>query len=255
MMAQIEEVLNSDAGSLMAELAIAKLARPPAWRRRRDQRHPEILTAAREVIEEGGYEGAFLARVARRASVSEATLYKYFAGKQDLVSQVIGAWMGENLDRLEVELAAIDTIRAQLQLLAASHLYTMRAAPGLHRLIYSVFRWSPDYLGSTLHSLNQRYARRVETAFNDAIARGELSRDIDGRLARDMFFGGLEHVGWRMVYDVRSLDIDKATGALVRQIITGLAAGQADVSAVPLVSRLEKAVAGLEAHLSTLDLD
>ena len=40
--------------------------REPAWRRRKAQRGPEILVAAREVFEESGFEGASLAEVGRR---------------------------------------------------------------------------------------------------------------------------------------------------------------------------------------------
>src|SRR3990172_2332194 len=61
-------------------------------RRPREQREREILAAAREVFSERGFAGASVAEIARRADVAEATVYQCFAGKQDLLVQVLRAF-------------------------------------------------------------------------------------------------------------------------------------------------------------------
>jgi TetR/AcrR family transcriptional regulator, fatty acid metabolism regulator protein len=223
--------------------------REPAWRRRKAQRGPEILVAAREVFEESGFEGASLAEVGRRADVSEATVYKYFNNKQDLVRQVIRGWMEPYLEQLERELRLLDSARSRLTFLAGRHLDAMHAAPGLHRLVYRELRWS-DYQGSALHRLNQRYSDIVKWIFAEAMASGELRDDLDPRLARDMLFGGLEHVGWRMVFDGQSGDIEAAAHALIGNILIGLAASGArgEDAQHRIVERLETIVERLDAH-------
>jgi AcrR family transcriptional regulator len=229
--------------------ALSKSEGQPAWRRRKAQRGPEILVAAREVFEESGFEGASLAEVGRRADVSEATVYKYFNNKQDLVRQVIRGWMEPYLDGLERELRLLDSARSRLTFLAGRHLDAMHQAPGLHRLVYRELRWS-DYQGSALHQLNQRYSGIVKWIFAEAMARGELRADLDPRLARDMLFGGLEHVGWRMVFDGQSGDIEAAAHALIGHILTGMAAPGPGGDEVQhrIVERLETIVERLGAQ-------
>src|ERR1700712_5200922 len=65
----------------------------PAWHRQKPHREPEILMAARTLLEQRGYENTSMADIARAANVSEATVYKYFEHKRALMTQVLHAWM------------------------------------------------------------------------------------------------------------------------------------------------------------------
>jgi AcrR family transcriptional regulator len=68
--------------------AVAK--RPnPRWRRRKDARPEEILTAALEVFADRGFAATKLEDVARRAGVTKGTIYLYFANKETLFKALI----------------------------------------------------------------------------------------------------------------------------------------------------------------------
>jgi AcrR family transcriptional regulator len=47
-----------------------------------------LLTAARELIEEGGYGAASVLAIADRAGVAAGTLYRHFASKEELFVEV-----------------------------------------------------------------------------------------------------------------------------------------------------------------------
>ena|SRR5258705_2050207 len=65
-------------------------ARPhPRWRRRKDARPEEIITAALEVFAERGFSATKLEDVARRAGVTKGTIYLYFANKEALFKALI----------------------------------------------------------------------------------------------------------------------------------------------------------------------
>ena len=57
--------------------------------RRLAARHAAIIAAAREVASEGGMAAVQIAAVARRAGIAAGTVYRYFAGKTDLIAAVI----------------------------------------------------------------------------------------------------------------------------------------------------------------------
>jgi AcrR family transcriptional regulator len=63
-------------------------------RKRRDLRQ-RILEAALFLVQERGYEETVLSDVAEAAEIAEATLYRYFSSKEDLLAEISAALMGE----------------------------------------------------------------------------------------------------------------------------------------------------------------
>lgn len=80
---------------------------PPRWRRRKDARPQEIVTAAMEVFAERGFAAARLEEVAARAGVSKGTLYLYFPSKDELFKAVIRAAILPNLEQAEAMVASV----------------------------------------------------------------------------------------------------------------------------------------------------
>jgi AcrR family transcriptional regulator len=216
----------------------------PAWRRRKESRAPEILSAARQVFEATGYEHSSVAEIAVLAGVSEATVYKYFDSKRELVNRVIEAWMAPLMDVLEADVGKRQGAIERLRLLAVRHLTEMDRAPGLHRLVYRELRWE-GYAGSPFHRLNQRYAHLVEGVVADGVKAGEIRAEVDPRMVRDLFFGGLEHAGWRMVATGSKLDIVSLAESLTSHLFLGIAPKSGDEA----MERLAKLVDRLEGKL------
>lgn len=61
----------------------------PRWKRRKDARPEEIVTAALEEFVERGFAATRLEDVARRAGVTKGTLYLYFKNKEALFKAVV----------------------------------------------------------------------------------------------------------------------------------------------------------------------
>lgn len=61
----------------------------PRWRRRKDARPDEILSAALEVFADRGFAVTKLEDVARRAGVTKGTIYLYFANKEALFKALV----------------------------------------------------------------------------------------------------------------------------------------------------------------------
>src|ERR1700730_16226294 len=65
------------------------VAPKPRWRRRKNARPEEILTAALEVFADRGFAATKLEDVARRAGVTKGTIYLYFENKEALFKALI----------------------------------------------------------------------------------------------------------------------------------------------------------------------
>ncbi|RYY44302.1 MAG: TetR/AcrR family transcriptional regulator [Sphingomonadales bacterium] len=194
--------------------------RPVAWRRRKDRRAPEILERARALIEEEGAADVSMARIAKAAGVSEATVYNYFENKQDLVNQVLRAWAQPFIDTLTAELAPLTELRSRLVLIAIRYLRSMEQTPRLHRVFYTEIRWA-NYRGSEIHKLNNRFVRSIMDTIGHGIVQGELDGATDPAMFRDMLFGGLEHIAQRTLFAGRTLDIEAEAARYVDLMLLG----------------------------------
>lgn len=160
-----------------------------------EARIAELMSAAREVLREVGFDRFLPAEVARRCGVSEALVYRYFPTKRDLLTRVVEEWFAEIL-AVEPEVDKHEGTYERLRYLIASGLAVVRAEPTLTRYLFLELRQAADYKGSSAYQLNKRFTSIVERVLRDAIAAGEFRADIDVHLLRDMIFGAIEHRTW-----------------------------------------------------------
>ena len=221
----------------------------PAWRRRKAFREPEILEAARALVEGQGMRDTSMADIAAKAGVSEATVYKYFPNRRELVARVISDWMVPNIERMTREAGRIEGTAERLKLLILINFRDMAENPGMHELVYRELHWE-DYYGSAVHRLNQRYAHLVDSIIADGQRIGDVRTDIVAEYARDMFFGAIQHIGERTLLNKRPLNIEAAADAVARQLLAGI--GVSDASSTAALSEVTSRLERVAAELSTV---
>jgi TetR/AcrR family fatty acid metabolism transcriptional regulator len=210
----------------MANLDKHAEAEPPAWKRRKDFRPQEILAAARQLMEEEGTRATSMAKIAKLAGVSEATVYKYYDSKQELINQVLIDWATPFVERLTSELRHITDLRSQLRLIAARFMRSIEETPRFHRVFYQELRWE-DYAGTALHKLNSTFAQTVVDAVQRAKDAGLVREGVDPVMIRDMMFGGLEHIAMRTSFVGRPLNVDTEVERYVDVLLSGISADPA----------------------------
>lgn len=194
-------------------------------RRRKSVRRAEILAAAREVFSDKPFEAASVSEIARRAGCVEGTLYTYFLNKRDLFDSVLADFYDHLIADIEPRFDAIADTQARLCFLVARHLRIALDDPAVGRLIAREVRGQGGYFGSKLHTLNRRYSRFLLTTLADGVARGELRADLDAGLARDLLFGGLEHVVMNQLDRRKPFDPDELAARIVAMVLQGWRAG------------------------------
>lgn len=234
----------------MAQLDRNAAADAPAWKRRKDFRPQEILAAARQLLEEEGTKTVSMAKIAKLAGVSEATVYKYYDSKQELINQVLIDWAAPFVERLTSELRHITELRSQLRLIAVRFMRSMEETPRFHRLFYQELRWE-DYAGTALHKLNHVFAHTVVEAVQRAQQAGEVRPDVDPVMIRDMMFGGLEHVAMRTSFIGRPLDIDTEAKRYVDVLLSGVLAAPTEPSRPSEADRLSALIDRMQAVLDS----
>jgi AcrR family transcriptional regulator len=214
---------------------------------RRLRRAAEILSAAREVFLEKGFERASVGEIAARVGVVEGLVYTYYPTKRDLLNEVLRGLYEPLIQDIADSFARIQGLRSRLRYLVWRHLRVYVEEPGLSRLALHEVRTSPDYFQSVLHDLQVHYTAFLLQTVREAVAQGELPAGTDDEMVRSLVYGGIEHRMWSQLYGRGSIDIeataDSTTAMLLRGLLPVPASPVADNDIERRLARLERIVA------------
>ena len=227
----------------MAEEAVNRTA---VRRLPRDQRVAAILQNARIVLRERGYENFLTSEVAELCGVSEATVYKYFSTKRDLLIQVAESWfeefLGESLPPIRQ-----NTFRDRLLHVIWHSLSLIRREPALTRFVLMELRADANYRQMRIYDLNRQISARVMDVVAEGARQGAVRPEIPMKLIRDMIFGAIEHQTWAYLRGEGDFSVEDSAAGIADVIYAGISAhqtGETDLDRV--VGRLEKVAAALE---------
>ena len=100
----------------------------------RQRAYRAILDAALEVAAEGGFHAASMRKVAERAGVSKALIFKYFASKAELLRALVASSL-TGAQQSFAHAATVDTPRERLEALIGTGFDFVREHPDFWRLI------------------------------------------------------------------------------------------------------------------------
>tara|TARA_B100001113_G_scaffold215324_1_gene176595 strand:- start:2645 stop:3286 length:642 start_codon:yes stop_codon:yes gene_type:complete len=192
-----------------------------SWKRRKDARPPEIIRASKKILEEKGIKGLSMMKISKAAGVSEATLYKYFNDKNDLLNQVYIDWAEPFIEKMEADIRDISDLHSSLLFIAIRYLEGMKSAPKLHIILFRELRWN-NYIGSPIHEMNKRYSSLIKKVFDRGVDNKEILSSTNFNIFRDQYLGGLEHIGIRKVLTSKNINIGKVSSELVNNLLTGI---------------------------------
>lgn len=131
--------------------------------RRLAARRDAILTAARAAAAEGGMAAVQIAPVAARAGIAAGTVYRYFPGKTELISELVTAAAREHIAAMR---RAAETAPGPLSALAAAiTTFAMRALQA-RRLAWALMAEPAE---SHIAAARLDYHRAIATEFEDRI--------------------------------------------------------------------------------------
>jgi len=213
--------------------------RTSARRLPRDQRVAAILQMARTVLRERGGEQFLTSEVAERCGTSEATIYKYFPTKRELMIQMAESWFDEFLAE-DYPARASGTLRDRLYQAIWWSLSSIRREPALTRFVLMELRADPNYRQMRIYQQNREIVGRVMSIMEDGRTEGLLRDDVPRRLVRDMIFGAIEHQTWAYLRGEGDFSVDESAEWITEVILRGTA------SQSPTGNTLSDAVAMLE---------
>jgi AcrR family transcriptional regulator len=178
-----------------------------------------ILRVARDLVSEGGWSAAVIANVAAAAGIATGTVYRYFASKSDLYSEVLSRVSQREVDVLREIASSPGSPIDRLQ--AAVSTFVQRALLN-PRLAYALI---VEPCERAIDEVRLRYRAAVSEVILSIIAEGQaqhvLRDDIPADIAATVVVGGFME---GLIGPLSPVNADSAESKLRRkQATAGLA--------------------------------
>jgi len=190
------------------------------------QRRAQIVAAAIDTIAELGYARASLGRIAARIGISRGLISYHFAGKDELMSEVVREVLEEGRAYMTRRILAHSTGPEMLRAYIESNLAYLREHPSGAFAIVEIARNGVTAVGQPRFSSYDvddavRALAHLLSGFQDA---GQFRADFDPRAIAIAIRGAIDAASRRLISDPQ-FDIDSYAREIVRvfEVATGVA--------------------------------
>jgi TetR/AcrR family fatty acid metabolism transcriptional regulator len=153
-----------------------------------------IINSAKSLFAEQGYQKTTIVDISRQAGLSEAALYEYFHGKEDLLLTIPDLWVSELLRDLDEQLFGIKGAVNKLRKYLWWYMRRVEQAPLDAKIVYLFLKTNANFLNTEVYSnVKNLYSYLVEI-FEEGRKTGEMKPELNPRLARDVFVGTMDHM-------------------------------------------------------------
>jgi len=179
-----------------------------------------ILTAVRELYATKGSRGTTTREIADRAGVNEATVFRHFGTKQQLIAAMLDHFSGvTNFPEIIEHIRALPTIEAQLRSLGMAAVEAIRRKHDLIKISMAEELTNPEGHSCAWRAPNEA-RRRLTQFFGEKVEAGELRGQPEwlARIFMSLFFS---LVLARGIWDDESEAPERAVTTMVDIFLNG----------------------------------
>lgn len=146
----------------------------------------QVVDAAIEEFQEGGFTRANMDRIAERAQVSKRTLYNYFPSKEALFLEIIERIGSLFADDGPCDFDPGENVSVQLERLTRrlARPYANADAVRMGRLVIGEWMRNPDLIGGMMAQIEK--TSPVDAFFASALEAGAIDREVAETTAADL---------------------------------------------------------------------
>ncbi len=188
-----------------------------AWERRKKDRPTEILDSTISILSKDGYTKLSMKRVAKEAGVSEATIFKYFEDKEDLIDKCYYRVGLEVVSQFEKDTQANNNLYDSLQHIARTNFLRLKS----NQNIWDIFTHDINQRirkNSQVYKCKKRYETLLTKLIVTAQKNKELIASVNPRTILNMFFGPIEYIAIKYRMYGEDFDIDENVNDIVNTI-------------------------------------
>ena len=156
-----------------------------------------IIRAAIKLFAEQGYEKATIAEISKIAGLSDAGIYEYFQGKEDLLLTIPDVWVTNAIQELEEQLFGIFGSFNKLRKFLWWYLRYIEREPMTAKVVFLFLKTNSNFMNTNVYSNVKAFYSSLLKIFEEGRDSGEMKKDLNPYIARAIFLGTIEHMAIR----------------------------------------------------------
>jgi TetR/AcrR family fatty acid metabolism transcriptional regulator len=153
-----------------------------------------IIASAKKLFADQGYQKTTIMDISRQAGLSDAALYEYFNGKEDLLLTIPDLWVSELIPDLERQLFGIKGAVHKLRKFLWWYCRRVEEAPLDAKIVYLHLKTNAKFMDTDVYSNVKVLYSYLLDIFEQGRKDGEIRKEVDSRIARSIFIGTMEHI-------------------------------------------------------------
>ncbi|MDY0220515.1 MAG: TetR/AcrR family transcriptional regulator [Desulfobacterium sp.] len=182
----------------------------------------KIMKALAKLLKTKNFHSITTAQIAAQAGVTEGLIYKYFKDKRDLLYEVLNDHFKSFL--VGIDRAINDEISslARLSIIIKTTIESYAANRVFARILLIEVRNNPDYFNCDAYSLVRIYAATILEIIRQGQGNGEINRDVDPYVFRQVILGAIEHACLGQVLFGSTMDTTQVSDEISRILFKGV---------------------------------
>jgi len=158
-----------------------------------------IINSAKGLFADQGYQKTTIVDISRQAGLSEAALYEYFQGKEDLLLTIPDLWVSQLIKDLDEQLFGIKGAFNKLRKYLWWNIRRIEQSPLDAKIVYLFLKTNANFMKTEVYSNVKTLYSYLVDIFEEGRATGEMKPDLNPYLARDIFIGTMDHIVTRWI--------------------------------------------------------
>jgi TetR/AcrR family fatty acid metabolism transcriptional regulator len=166
-----------------------------------------IINSAKKLFADQGFQKTTVVDISKQAGLSEAALYEYFQGKEDLLLAIPHLWVSELIKDLEDQLFGVKGAFNRLRKYLWWNMRRIEQAPLDAKIVYLFLKTNANFMNTEVYSNVKTLYSYVLEIFEEGRKTGEMKQSLNPFLARDIFIGTMDHIVTRWLLKDRSYSL------------------------------------------------
>ena len=188
-----------------------------------------IIDSAKKLFAELGYQKTTVVDISKQAGLSEAALYEYFQGKEDLLLAIPDLWVSDLLEDAQEQLFGIKGAENKLRKFLWWNLRRIEQAPLDAKIVYLFLKTNANFMNTPVYANVRKLYGFLLEIFEEGKKTGEMKQELKAYAARDIFVGTMDHIVTRWLLKDMSYslfeNLDELFDLMVDAFRTKMASG------------------------------
>ncbi|MBF0257879.1 MAG: TetR/AcrR family transcriptional regulator [Desulfamplus sp.] len=187
-----------------------------------DIRKKKIIDTATKVFSQRGFKEATISEIAKKAKISEASIYEYFLTKEGLLFSIPVDASQMLFDTMTFHLKLIRGAANKLRAIVFLFIDSYQKNPDFAAVLMLYLKHNKNFLETEGHVAIKAGIKQITTVIDQGIETGEFKKGTNPYLIRSMILGTIEHLVTNWVMTGNPDNLEELVDPMIDVIIQGI---------------------------------